>query len=95
MKKAEKRNKKITSKFCATFSKQTGFLSLHQNAGRMFHSQINTKNAENEDFNLCLGCAASKRWSKYTRNGEASGALPLLQGPQVPSAKYSCAQLNI
>ena len=70
------------------------FLSLHQHAG-LFHSQINTKNTENEDFNLRLGCAASKRWSKYTRNGEASGAQPLLQGPQVPSAKYSCAQLNI
>ena len=36
------------------------FLSLHQNAGRVFYSPLN------DYFDQRLGCAAPKRWSKYT-----------------------------
>ena len=30
---------------------------------------FSTKNAENDYFNQCLGCAAPKHWSKYTTHG--------------------------
>ena len=30
-----------------------------------FFQLFSTKNAENEDFNQCFGCATSKCWSKY------------------------------
>ena len=47
--------------------KNTFFAKFYTKKVAFYIFQLfSTKNAENEDFDQHLGCAAPKRWSKYT-----------------------------